>query len=523
MGTGFEITPAHAAIFAAIKDKKRNLIVEAVAGSGKTSTMVEAASLFSAHEATIFLAFNKHIATELARRLPPRMEARTMNALGHRALTREIQDRIGGWPKVDADKTFRKVIPALVEEDRVSQEDAKFLGACASRLVRLAKAAGFAPPMSDQPKTLPVVTVDVWEALIDRYDVDVPDVKDGEKRAIVLAERALRRGVDMLDVIDFDDQIYLTVLLGASCFKYDRIIVDEAQDLSPLQHELLARSLKQGGQLVAVGDPRQAIYAWRGADANSMTTLAERFSAQTLPLHVSYRCPRHVVSLAQTVVEHIRPHANAPIGIVDPKPQDTENADIRPGDLVMCRMNAPIVGLAYRLLRKGVRVEVLGRDIGKGLLSLVKKLDAVSVDDLLDRLENWRNHETEKATKKGRDNTIATVNDKAYTLTVIAEEAKSLEEITRTIQTLFSSDDATETKVTLCTVHKAKGLEADRVWILDHSLMPMRTRQAWQAEGELCVMYVAYTRAKRDLRFLGSGGPTWTPPATQPTTEQAKA
>lgn len=521
MGTGFEITPAHKAIFEAIEAKCQNLIIEAVAGAGKTSTMVEAASIFKAHESAIFLAFNKHIATELSRRLPSRMEARTMNALGHRALTREIQNRIGGWPKVDADKTFRRVLPALVEEDRVTQEDAKFLGAVAARLVRLAKAAGYAPP--GVPSSLPVTSPDVWEGLIDRFDVDIPDVRDGEKRAIALAERALRRGVEMLDVIDFDDQVYLTVLLDASCFRYDRIIVDEAQDLSPLQHELLARSLKPNGQLVAVGDPRQAIYAWRGADANSMRTLTDRFDARTLPLHVSYRCPRLVVSLAQTVVEHIRPHESAPLGIVDPKPQDQENADVRPGDLVMCRMTAPVVAYAYRLLRKGVRAEVLGRDIGKGLLALVKKLKAASIEDLADRLENWRKHEVEKATRRGRENTVTTVNDKADTLSVIIEEAKTIEEVVRTIETLFSSDESTTTKVTLCTVHKAKGLEADRVWILDHSLMPMRTRQAWQAEGELCVMYVAYTRAKKELRFLGSGGPAWTPPADQPATQEVKA
>ena len=90
------------------------LIVEAVAGSGKTFTIVKAAQLLPTSAKAVFLAFNKKIATELGTKLPDHVESKTLNALGW-ALCRY---RLGKQITVDRNKTRDLIQRHLPEEAR---------------------------------------------------------------------------------------------------------------------------------------------------------------------------------------------------------------------------------------------------------------------------------------------------------------------------------------------------------------------------------------------------------------------
>src|SRR5690606_18120963 len=98
--------------------------------------------------------------------------------------------------------------------------------------------------------------------------------------------------------------------------EFDNVLVDEAQDLNVAQRILIRRMLKEGGRLIAVGDPRQAIYGFRGADSDSFRLIGEEFNATDLPLTVTFRCPKAVVAQAQRYVSHIQAHETAPEGEV---------------------------------------------------------------------------------------------------------------------------------------------------------------------------------------------------------------
>jgi hypothetical protein len=498
----FQTTPAHEAIFQAIREKARNVVIEAVAGAGKTTTIVEALRLVPTSERCVFLAFNASIAKELGRRVPSHVEARTLNSLGHRAWGRHVESTLGqgrNAVKVDGDKLM-SILRAEEDRGTLSTAESK-CGMAALKLARLGKSNGIVVDNTPRPG-LVADTPDEWVRLADHFDVEPPeDVPGSLEIAISLARRLLKASTEDLLVIDFDDQLYLPFVYNADCFRYDRVFVDETQDLSPLQHDLLARSLRAGGQVVAVGDPCQAIYGFRGADSRSMATMKERFNAITLPLHVSYRCPQAVTALAQTVVPHIQPHADAPAGLVEQKIHDADKADLRPGDLVVSRTSAPVVALAYLLLRRRVPVEVLGRDVGKGLTALVKRLRASTVADLLAKLDRWEKREVEKARARHADAKAAAIEDKADTLRVLCDDSETVADVLDTIEHLFSGERS-EHRVTLATVHKAKGLEAERVWILNRHLMPHpMAKQAWQQEQERNLLYVAITRAKSELRF----------------------
>lgn len=504
----FETTPAHQAIFDAIKNKDGHVQIEAVAGSGKTTTIVEALKLIDPDERCLFLAFNKSIATELGRRVPKNTEARTLNSLGHRAYT-DLAMR-EGWIssrrelRVNADK-MRDLLFRLEDDGRLDREARVAYGLNAVKLARLAKSNGLIPDggpreglMADEDQN--------WWRMIDLFNVDLPDIEDAFARVVGLTKTLLDLSLRERKTIDFDDQLYMTFAYDARCTRYDRVFVDEAQDLSPLQHELLTKALKTSGQLVAVGDPCQAIYGFRGADASSMETLHRRFGTTKLPLHVSYRCPKKVVEVAAMLVPHLKAHASAPDGVVENIPVSPDKADLRGGDLVVCRTTAPAVSLAYRLLREGKRAEVLGRDIGKGLAALIKKLgNRGDVGDFLAKLSAWEDKEITKANKNKRGTSeakIAQIQEKAACLRILAEGTDTVGDLLALVEDLFSGTrDAT--KVTLCTVHKAKGLEADRVWVLNRHLMPHpMAKQPWEQVQERNLQYVAFTRAKKELRFV---------------------
>jgi superfamily I DNA/RNA helicase len=151
---------------------------------------------------------------------------------------------------------------------------------------------------------------------------------------------------------------------------------------------------------------------------------------------------------------------------------------------------------------------VLGRDIGQGLISLVKKMKASSITDLISKLQSYRQRELKRAQAKGDEEKIAVLDDKLETLQVFIDEAGriSVETLIRQIESLFDDDGLGRQRITLATVHKSKGLEWDRVFILDaHKLMPSKwARQPWQRQQEKNLQYVAATRAKSELYYVAS-------------------
>jgi len=268
------------------------------------------------------------------------------------------------------------------------------------------------------------------------------------------------------------------------------------------------------GRLLAVGDPKQAIYGFRGADSSAMAMMKDEFGCEELPLTVSYRCPKKVVEKAQTIVPYIEASETAPEGLVVYNPGTVDDTGkfrpqpFRPTDAVLCRNTAPLVGLAYRLIGKSIGCRILGRDIGAGLVALIKKLNARGIDSMLEKMAEYEKREIDRLMSRDMNSQAEAVKDKVTCIEIIVA---SLPETNRTIPALISSiqalfDDKANGVLTLCTVHKSKGLEWERVYILDAGkYMPSKwARRPWQKEQELNLMYVAYTRAQQELAFIES-------------------
>lgn len=456
-----------------------NLIIEAVAGAGKTTTIVEAIKRVTG--SSIFLAFNKAIAEEL--------KTRGVNARTFHSLTYSPVLQYTGARTVTQSK-----LRDLVDEN-LPDDQARMYGAFICKLVGLGRQAGIGCLIEDTEQN--------WSDLAEHHDLEL----DSE-----FAERAtaLRYAAKLLEVsahdrrVDFDDMLYLAVRHGITLPKFDVVFVDEAQDTNAIQRAILRKIMHEGSRIVAVGDPAQAIYGFRGADSNSMAILAAEFEMTALPLHVSYRCPKSVVECAQEWVEHIQHADNAPDGKVEELGTEWKPETFKAEDLIVCRTTRPLIALAYQLLKARVPARIMGKEIGAGLAKLITNLNAKGIDALIERIGVYTNREVEKAIAKKNEAKAEAVQDKTAAILFLID---SLVETNRTVPALLALIDSlfadVKNAVVLSTIHKAKGLEAKRVFWLNSSQCPAKwARQEWQQQQERNLCYVAITRAQEELFLI---------------------
>lgn len=287
--------------------------------------------------------------------------------------------------------------------------------------------------------------------------------------------------------IDYDDQIYMPALFGGTFPNFPAVIVDEAQDANPCNHAMLQRFRRS--RIFAVGDDGQSIYAFRGAVPGGMAKLKETFKMVETNLTVSFRCPEAIVR----AVHWHRPQMKwfKTGGIVGQIHNPTPN--LFSGDVaIICRNNAPLFGLALRLLSLGRSVRVHGSDIGPKVLGIMKRLgdESLSRTSLFSAIAQW------EAEKLARESSSA--SDIADCMRVFARHGKDLR------SALAWAKNVLEQKGTiqLLTGHKAKGLEWDTVYHLDPWLIG-------DHEQERNLRYVISTRSKNELYEIDSREIRW--------------
>lgn len=500
--TAIEYEPSQyqKAIFDYIQHEKGNLVVEAAAGSGKTYTLVKALSLIPQDKRVLMTAFNKDIVKELTKKVKefPNVEVRTLHGLGMILTTRGLG--IGGmkpegykytqliynhWQdltKTNINKLSRNARKSFVENTKKLVDFGRFyLATTRSEMIEL----------------------------MTKYDI--PCVAD----EVNVALKVMAIGGKNLDSIDYTDMIWMPHIydLHLQECEYDFIMVDECQDLNVAERNLVLRCLKEGGRLIAVGDSNQCIYGFSGSDPDSFRAIQSIPNTVSMPLSISYRCPESVVKFAQNLVPSIEAKQGAEEGVIlDCVSLD----DVHDGDMVLCRNNAPLLQVYCKLLEQGKRAYIRGSDVGKNLQNIVigthkdylhtnLKQDGVFIR-LYEDLFNSRKAIMERYGISQEDamkhETIQTKLDMIRALEVLGADLTTTEELTKKIGDIFPKNDKGE-GIMLSTVHKAKGLEADNVFIACASLMPSKSAlDEWQVQQERNLMYVAYTRAKKVLGFL---------------------
>jgi superfamily I DNA/RNA helicase len=489
----FDLTPEQTAVIEFAKHEKRSLLVNALAGAAKTTTLCLAAAKLPL-QPTLCCAFNKSIATEMGKRMPSHIQCATMNSLGHRVWGSAINKRL----TLATDKTYDTVsslsAKARPEEKKVLSESFASL----LRAARMAKAAGYIPPQFRTMGKSLVTQEDLVSAFAAQIDVN-PDgfFLDTLDRVLELSIAEAFDGR-----IDFDDQIYMSTLFGGAYPKFPIVMVDEAQDLSPLNHLTITKMV--AGRLIAVGDPNQAIYGFRGAMADSMSALKEAFSMEELTLSTSFRCPKKVVERAQSFVPAFRYPEWAKEGKVEVL--QSWSADTIPESAaIICRNSAPLFRAAMKLIRAGRGIKLVGQDIGASLIKTLEKLGPPNMPqaELLAAIDAWEKTELAKA----HEARVAAIMDRAECLRVFAEFGETLEAASAYAKHLFAASGS----IQMMTGHKSKGLEFDVVFHLDPFLIPSKWAKVAAENGndeqlkqEKNLRYVIETRSKEALYLIYS-------------------
>lgn len=492
----FQPSPQQAALFNWVKNDKGNAFVQAVAGAGKTTSLIEAIAFMKGNVALV--AFNKKIADEAKERCAAKglqnVFAGTFHSFGFSSWKFFTKNK---FIKVEAYK-----VQNILEDMQISDGYYAF---CRS-LVSLAKQAAIGHFGKIEDRNL-------WKALVNHHDLDADLDKDhpadlGVEHAIAALKKSNELGRQM---VDFDDMIYLPVLHDIKMFQNAWVLVDEAQDTNPARRALAKKMVSPSGRMIFVGDRHQAIYGFTGADAASVDIICQEFKCSELPLTVTYRCPKTVVKASQAYVSHIQAHESAPEGKVETVTMDAFtdlHATLKAEDAILCRKTAPLVSLAYTLIRKNIACHVEGRDIGAGLLNMISKWKRIkTVEKFLEKLSDWEAAQVKKAQEKKKDLLVESIRDKCETMRVICEGCHMIEEVKAKINNLFSDSSGCDKpkNLTLSTVHKAKGREWNSVYVLGfNEYMPSKmAKLPWQREQETNLIYVAFTRAKNALTLVG--------------------
>ena len=500
----FVPSPQQTAIFHHVSDPRGgNAIVEAVAGAGKTTTLVKACELMTGGRIAL-IAYNTKMAKELRERTGhmPQVWSKTFHAFGMNALNFRFKNGAVRLQDPD-DKKVRKLIDEFIETK--GRKDLTEVATTVAKVVSMAKQRGIGVCFPD---------VDAeWLTMIDWFDLasDLPEGYEDRMDIVVKFSRYIlklsNRRAQETGAIDFDDMVYLPLVWNMRLTQFAWVLVDEAQDSNPTRREMAKRMLAPGGRLIAVGDPHQAIYGFSGADNDALDQIRHEFRAKTLPLTVTYRCPKAIVDVARGFVNHIRAHESAPQGMYTDELQYAELSEkLVAGDAVLCRYTKYLVSTCFSLIRKGKAARIEGRAIGAGLVQLTRKWKVKKLDALAERVKGWEEREVSKASEKGQERKVLELQDKAETMYVLIERAiemglKDADELRTMITSLFD-DDVADKKgmITLCSVHRSKGLEWPRVYILGlYELMGRECKQQWQTTQELNLCYVAVTRAMSHL------------------------
>ncbi len=461
-----------------------NLVINALAGTGKTSTlrMVERAINI---RPILFLVFNKRNAEE-ARWLeadpdsPDRMLSttvvQTLNACGHRVWAKTISRAI----TLNAKKTPSLLSDLIRELPKAHQREAYDVYWQVIQAVNLAKAYGYIPNGGAYPHA---------RRLCSRSELNLHLDETPDALSWSLIDATLLASIRLAysGTLDFNDQLYMPALFGGTFPRFPLTMVDELQDLSPVNHAMLDKLAT--GRLIGVGDPFQSIYAFRGAKQGGMADAQARFAMTPADLSVSFRCPRAIVEAARWRVPHFKWSKAG--GHVETA-AEYSGASFPDDATVICRNNAPLLRMAFKLISIGRSVNVVGSELGPRLVGVMKKLGDSTLPrtKAMSAIEEWREQKLIAGSKSA--------GDLADCMRVLCEHGDSLGAAISYAEHIFAQTGT----IRLLTGHKSKGLEFDNVFILDPWLMS-------DSEQDMNLRYVCQTRSQNSLTYVDSTAILW--------------
>lgn len=392
-----------------IENKTGNLLVDAKAGSGKTSTLILIADkIIEQNKKCLFLAFNKSIVEELKTRIiSDNCEIKTLHSLGlsflrsylykkHRENYVIEVDQHDDFIKDNVSKLFDKYCKNEFElvNSHLPKEDLKDLH---YNIVReISQMVNYSRlynvnyhehrELYDLGSRLTWYLSDCDEYGVVEYPKIVEEVIDIIKANFAKPEE--NEDGKFVYRVGYTDMIYFPCLHRmyppfALRSYLDYVLVDEVQDLSVLQQMFIKLLISDQTRLICVGDENQAIYAFAGADTKSIQNLKKNFALTQLPLNICYRCPEKIIKIAQDIVPTIDwNHDREDKGEVQFVKEEELKDKIEPGDVIVARRNNDLIRLYRKFIledkicvkfRNGDMVNTLVTEMSRVIKEYIKK------------------------------------------------------------------------------------------------------------------------------------------------------
>ncbi len=486
------------------------IVVTAVAGAGKTATCLDVYNVLThdlAHQYIQFCAFNVKAKDEMISRGVEPKHAKTLNGLGHANLARYAKAR-----GLKLDVTTLKTIHVLQQTNHKLAEIAP-VRRFAKQMMGYAKAEC----LTDFSRERLEAIADHFEVFIDlsyeecqeRYGMSFDAL---EAEAYEWIATAMRQNnvvpEDGVWMVDFDDQVYLPVVLGIKCFENDLIIVDEAQDLSKANKRLVDRCLKKNGVLVLVGDDYQCIYAWRGCEVDGLaaTLGRERLNPISAPLTYNWRSCEEIIDFAQGICPDIK-CGNGKHGMVNDMPLHKFNISnlVDTNVAILSRLRAPLIQYAIECLKNDIPFTF--RFSLQFIIDNVKRIGdaSLSIRAFKRRLNTWVDEKTAQYQQQDADSALEELEDFAVIMETLLERVNTTHKVSDLVAAIRLLDEKIRTadgSLCLSTIHGSKGLEWETTYVIGFEDIGKRATKAWKATEARNLKFVAVTRAKTNLILL---------------------
>ncbi|HVV03919.1 MAG TPA: 3'-5' exonuclease [Puia sp.] len=474
-----------------------NIRINAVAGSGKTTTVIEYAASRPADARILYLAFNKSVKLEATGKFEARGLRNVKVETAHSLAYKHIVYPYGYNVKANSYKTYE--IVDLLGLAGTGEKHAEYI--LANHISRfLTYFCNSEKPKVQDLDYLDTIHDDAARGFVGKF---YPIIENGVRQILARMDKG---------TIDITHDFYLKKFqLSDPILPYDYILFDEGQDASGVMLDVF---LKQKATKVIVGDVHQQIYGWRHA-VNSL----EKTDFKTFHLSASFRFPQDIARLASDILTWKKNlHEFTPVTITG---RGTDNKEVSKATIARTNLGLLLKAIEYVTdHRKGQRIYFEGN-----ISSYTYADDGASLYDVLNLYNNQRDRIRDKLILSMKDmdeleEYIEKTED--VQLSMMAEIVKEYgDEIYGIIKSLkdlhITGDDKSRANMVFSTVHRAKGMEYDVVYLVDDFITEERLEKLKAREKEMGqplhiakwneeinLLYVAVTRARYKLYIPGT-------------------
>jgi superfamily I DNA/RNA helicase len=537
-----------------LNNPQSNMLVNALAGSGKSTT----ACMLSEHSKTsdLYIAFNASVVEEFKKKIKnPKTKVMTMHSLAYSIMLYNVEQESkdsGEKPKGFGSQRSKRTVsldnfkPHKILDEEITKrygryiEFAKrvFLKDNYVNLYNLCRLT--LTDMSSNKDVSRLINDHVLFLYYGDEGYSAPDISEITSTLKILDTKS-KQQFETQGVIDFTDMLWITF----NKLKYDNwevpywalytnIYCDEVQDFSNIQLNFLKFIKRTKGRYVFIGDFHQAIYNFAGANAQAFNQIPKMFApVETFDLPICYRCAKsHLSRVNREYGIPILPCDDAPMGFVKTIDKNKISEYAKAGDMVISRKNKWIAEVVLDLARNGTPIFIEDKEMVGAIKRQILSSKCTSVGTLEKFLQkvisNYNKKLFEIVSKNAREGgheeehleAVAEANSKIDNTSFLLEilegylenhaSSDSVSKFSNFIDKLLNTTPSPNC-VRLCSIHKAKGLEATNVFVLNEAKINYDFRNSKEQNiQEKNLSYIATTRAKEGLYLVKEPSKTTT-------------